>query len=345
MGQSNHALAHSTTVAGERVRRVLVVAPGTSPATQMIYALPFQTLAGTGFSWRIVPEYHLNVDDLKDIHLLILYRCIQGSSLTWLRYARLKQIKVIYELDDDLLEPPEDEVWGKRYRLSRLSEIIRNFLAEADLVKAGSPELAKRLQAKGYPAIYQPYAAKNMTSFKERMAEPPYRVGYFGSPHHLPDIEMIVPALQHIKDALQDQIQLEFIGCYPRQWQQLGAKIYPFETDYDAFLECLTNRQWSLGLVPLRKTAFNAAKSNSKFRELTAAGVLGIYSHLAPYQGSVINGDTGWFAGDSPQEWQATILNALRCPKRPEMLQRARTLLLKDHHPQMVAKNWISLIP
>ena len=326
-----------------KAQHILVVAPEKSTATRMVYEIPFRLLSGPNFSWRTVSEYYLRLEDLNDIQVLILYRCIQDSTLSLARFARLLRIRVIYELDDDLLEPPEDVSWGKRDRSGHLSQIIKMFLDEADQVKAGSPELARRLQERGYPTVYQPYTAKICDSLTEDTGAP-YRIGYFGSPHHRDDIEMITPALLALKEELQEQVEFEFLGCYPQGWQQLKASVFPVEPDYENFLEILTERHWTLGLAPLQPTSFNEAKSNSKFRDYTAAGILGVYADLAPYRDSIIHNQNGWLAGKSPEEWYEMIKKALFSTNRIIMIGQARKLLQAVYSPETVARNWVALL-
>jgi Glycosyltransferase len=340
---NNSGLTEPATLVAAIEQNVLVVTAGMSAVIRSVYEIPFRVLASPSFSWCIVLEHQLKIEDLRGINALILYRCIQGSTLSLVRLARLTNIQVIYELDDDLLEPPEDESWGLRYRTSHLSQIIKLFLAEVDLIKAGSPELAGRLKEKGFPAVYQPYSIQTRDLAMEETGSP-YRVGYFGSPHHRKDIEMIFPALLAIKELFEQQVEFEFIGCYPEAWQQLNAKIFSYEPDYEKFLDFLTGRHWSLGLAPLRPTVFNAAKSNSKFRDYTAAGVIGIYADLAPYKDSIIDGQNGWLAKDSWQEWKENIKKALLCTERLKMLQNARNLLQTVYSPEAVARNWANLL-
>ncbi len=324
-------------------QQVLIVASQAAPATRMIYEIPFRILSGPFLGWRIIPEYYLKPSDIEGINVLVLYRCFKGSTLSIIRLARVRRIKVVYELDDDLIDPPVDENWGVRFRNSHFPEIIKMFLAEADLIKAGSPELARRLNERGYPAIYQPYTAK-ICELTVKTIESPYRIGYFGSPHHRNDIEIIFPALLKIKESFQDQVVFEFIGCYPSGWRQLTACIMPFKSDYETFMEFLAGRRWSLGLAPLRRTSFNEAKSNSKFRDFTAAGTLGIYSDSAPYRDSILNTQNGWLVKDSSEEWYETIKKALCNSERAAMLQQARKLLQTVYSPESVARNWVILL-
>jgi len=334
----------TTNLCGESSRRLLVVVPEFSAGVRIAYDLPFRLLERGKFIWRVTPEYYLKYEDLAGINLLILYRCLQGSTLSLVRLARANRIKVLYELDDDLLEPPEDESWGRRYRQGQVARIIGSFLTEADFVKAGSPELAHRLTERGYPAVYQPYTAKVCEPSARGGAGRPYRVGYFGSPHHRRDIEAIFPALREIKEGFHEEVMFEFYGCFPEDWRSLKAETIPYEPDYELFLDALAGRSWDLGLAPLRRTSFNMAKSDGKFRDYTAAGILGVYSDLAPYRSEVIDGQNGWLAGDSPENWYEKIKEALASTDRFQMFIRARELFQEKHSPALVAANWYALI-
>ncbi|NLW10028.1 MAG: hypothetical protein GX036_09270 [Firmicutes bacterium] len=142
------------------LHKILVVSPGRGAAITIAYELPFSVLQADGFTWDFRLEGELNAGDLTGCTLLVLYRCRQARTIALLRLARKRGIPVLYELDDDLLAPPPDESWGQLYREDFRRQIIETLLAEADLVKAGSPELAKRLKKQGFRAVYQPYPVK-----------------------------------------------------------------------------------------------------------------------------------------------------------------------------------------
>ena len=309
------------------------------------YQIPFEILQLQGIlTYKIVLERHFTIEELKDIEGVILYRCIRGNTLSLVRYARQKGIKVIYEIDDGLLNPPLNEDWGQHYIHCGIPQIIRMFLEAADLVKAGSRILAERMRVEGFASIYQPYAVLPRT-IKEILKGPPYRIGYFGSFHHQKDINLIFPALLTINEALGEQVEFEFVGCAPEGWRRLSKVGFGnFEFNYELFLDDLAARQWTIGLAPLRPTHFNEAKSNSKFREYAAVGVIGIYADLAPYHDCVIHGKNGWICGSEPEDWVEVVKKIINDRFRLRMIQEARNYIGVNHNPETVAGNWMDLL-
>jgi glycosyltransferase involved in cell wall biosynthesis len=323
---------------------ILIATPEDGVLTQMAYSIPFATLSQEKLEWRLVFEAHLQRSDLAGVDCLILCRCSNSATLSVVRFARHHGIKVLYELDDNLLEPPLDEEWGRRYSQSCRPRVIELLLDESDLIKAGSPELARRLLRRGYRAIYQPYAI-NLLPLQPERVTPPYRVGYFGTRHHRSDLNRIFPALLKVEETLGPKVEFQFIGCHPDRWEKLRhAKVQGPITDYQKFLTELASSGWTLGLAPLRPSSFNQAKSDSKFRDLSAAGVVGIYADVAPYRNTIRQGVNGWLCGDDPQEWYRTIMRSLASPHRRKMLENARAQLLERNHPTIIANQWLSLI-
>lgn len=324
------------------LHKILVVSPGRGPAITIAYELPFSILQAHGFAWDFRLEGELDAGDLTGCALLVLYRCRQARTVAFLRLARKKGIPVLYELDDDLLAPPPDESWGELYQKEFCRYIMETLLAEADLVKAGSPELAKRLEERGFSAFYQPYAAPLLPlPARKREEASLFHVGYFGTPHHRKDIEAIFPALLRIDELFRGRVQFEFIGCYPEGWAKLKrAVIHPCIHDYAGFLRKLAALNWTVGLAPLRPTPFNEAKSDSKFRDYTAAGITGVYADLPPYRQAVRPGINGWLAGNHPTQWVEKISEALRDPKRGEKLAAAREQARGINSPETVAAAW-----
>lgn len=323
------------------IYRILIAAPEKSATVYMSYILPFSE--NPDISWSFVFEQNLCSTDIVKCDVLILFRCFQGSSLSMVRLARKRGVLVIYELDDDLLHLPDDEVWGRFWINSQLSKVVRLFLAESTVVKTGSKELARRLCAQNIPSVFFPYAVKPFAQPEPLI--PPFRIGYFGSAHHQKDIEIILPSFHLLEQRYPREIVFEFFGCRPEGWSQIkNVQTFPYITDYPNFLSALSERRWALGLAPLRNTPFNRAKSDSKFRDFSAVGVLGVYTKIAPYLDSVIEGRTGWFAGDDPEEWMRFIVNALFNSNRELMLQEVREQIEKNNHPEIIANHWLNLL-
>ncbi len=322
-------------------KRVLIVSSQTG--YEQIYKIPFKLLSDSGYGFRMIPEYNLKAGDIVETDYLILYRCTSGPVLSLVRLAKAKKVPVIYELDDDLLALPDDTEWGQRCIDRGLSWVVSLFLREAGIIKAGSPELARRLEKRGYFTVYQPYPVKFIKKEGISLGSP-YKIGYYGTRHHQPDISAIFPALEAVQNVLNSKVAFEFIGCCPQDLPRLkNAEVFQSVVGYELFLGFLAGRNWDLGLVPLYRTYFNEAKSSSKFRDLTAAGITGIYSDVLPYRECIIHGRNGWLCEDSPAAWAEMILTGLKSIDRFNLISFARQQLQQENSPEKIAQNWDSL--
>lgn len=328
-----------------RPKNLLVVAAADDAGVQICYRIPFELLTAQQFAtYRILRESEFQLGDLEKVDCLILYRCLRGETLSLARYARRKKLQVVYELDDDLLDPPADASWGLRYIRNGLPQIIGLFLESATVIKAGSPELAVRIGAKGFPVIHHPYPVI-IREIPPEKDKPPCRIGYFGTPHHQNDITAIFPALTALEREFGDEVEFEFLGCAPPEWPKLKRACFlSCNLKYECFLDTLTARQWSIGLAPLQPTRFNGAKSNGKFRDYTAAGIPGIYADWTPYRDCVRHGVSGWLCGPDSEEWLRVIRQVLREEKRNEVLTAARDLVRIDHSAAAAAQKWRLLL-
>lgn len=325
--------------------KVLVITPARNASTVMAYDLIFNVLSAAGLiAASIVLEHRIEPMMLNGADLVILCRCSNERSLSLMRLARKKKVPILYELDDDLLFPPEDELWGQKIIRLRHTEILRLFLNEADRIKAGSELLASRLKNLGYPAFYLPYPVELLESPLPKK-DSLIRIGYYGTPHHRNDIAFILPALIEVQNQCPEEIIYEFYGCFPNDVSKLrNVSCLPFTHNYHDFLKNLSKRNWTLGLAPMKPTAFNEAKSDSKFREYAAVGVPTVFCNIAPYRSLVIHNHNGWLAEPTLEDWSQKIMFALNHPDKESIVRNARIKVQIDNAPQRIGMLWMDMV-
>jgi len=71
---------------------------------------------------------------------------------------------------------------------------------------------------------------------------------------------------------------------------------------------------YQLGLAPCFDSAFNRARSHTKLFDITRVGAVGIYSEGLPYQGKVIDGQTGLLVPNDSRLWIEAISKLLEAP-------------------------------
>lgn len=227
---------------------------------------------------------------------------------------------VIYETDDLLTDLPESHPEFEAYARNRhltLACIANSdaVIVSTEVLKARHAPFNSRVQVFANtldrPLWQQPLAPRWVAA-----AGQPLTIGFCGSHTHVPDLEAIAPALERIQADYGARVRFSFFGCITERLKRLPNLSYRegfvSYADYPALLRSL---DFDIGLAPLGHNEFNANKSHIKYLEYAACGIPGIYSDLAPYNASVVHGDTGLLAGDTAESWYDAIAQLIEQPR------------------------------
>jgi glycosyltransferase involved in cell wall biosynthesis len=249
-----------------------------------------------------------------------------------LAWARRSRIPVVYQIDDDLLAVPKDLGPRKHayHNASDRLDAVRTLLAGSDLVYASTERLRERLL--GYfPESPIIAGAINCSG---RIVRPPELsaasvVGYMASADHLPNLMMVLPAVERLLER-HPQLSFELFGSIPvpERLQRFKARVrqVPPVLGYDGFIHELAKRRWDVGICPLTPTAFNLTKSNNKWVEYTSAGIAVVASANMIYD-ECCAGDCGILARTN-DEWFAALERLVTDDLvRREMVARAQRKL------------------
>ena len=128
---------------------------------------------------------------------------------------------------------------------------------------------------------------------------------------------MIEPALFQLAEKYGNKIAFTFMGCASEFVQRLpGFSLLPFEPSYKAYACKLQTTPIDIALAPLLDTPFNRTKSNIKWLEYSACGIVGIFSDLTPYNSYVKQGKTGLLVDNSPENWFDAMDSLVRHPRK-----------------------------
>ncbi len=200
-----------------------------------------------------------------------------GSAIV--AWARRNHVSVIYQLDDDLLSVPIS--LGERKHAyhnapERLAS-VRALLTGSTLVYASTERLRERLlnHFPDLPVVAGPINCSG------RVIRTPVKgrariLGYMASADHLPNLQMILPAIVTLLDR-HPQITFELFGSIPipSDLERFGERVrkVPPVSSYETFLQRFGERGWDIGICPLEPTEFNLTKSNNKWIEYTSLGI------------------------------------------------------------------------
>jgi processive 1,2-diacylglycerol beta-glucosyltransferase len=227
-------------------------------------------------------------------------------------FARKSGIPIIYELDDLLLELPNVHPDLEAYLETRPS-ILRAAL-EADAITTSTSSLFDYLKPYN-PNIWllQNFLIDRFWKLKEPEPDIPENgvvtIGYMGGHGHIPDMEMIYPALQRILDRYEQKVQIKFWGLRPSNDFMNRPNVswtHPYLVEYAAFADYFMQQTCDIFIAPLQDNLFNRCKSGIKFLEYSSLGVPGVYSDLPPYNELILHRQNGLLASTN-NDWEESL--------------------------------------
>ena len=275
------------------------------------------------------------------LHVLVLQRLGRATGgpeavANLVRTAKSRGIRLIYDLDDNLLDPHPDPASESEIAPHRRS--IHTLLRAADHVTVSTPALADRLRRLHPRITVLPNALdeRRLTSPPPRAPgtrlHPRLHIGYFGTFTHLTDLMSVAAPLRAALVQLdRPRLTLCGISTDPRL-PALFAEVADVDTlpataDYQSFLNQMSARMdWDIGLAPLAAGPFEATKSDIKFLEYAAHGIPGLYSAHPAYT-VVEPGTLGLVA--PPHAWTQSILTLARDPGLRRRIAAAAGMYLR----------------
>ncbi len=257
--------------------------------------------------------------------VVVLTRYGHQFGVKILEYFRSKNVPVIYHIDDDLLDIP-DELGAeikKRQGAESMIETRRFLLGNCDLIYASTRYLAALFQKKFpgqkiFHGIYAPYM-KDFISVDNSREHQELIIGYMGSKGHQHDLATVVPVISRLLGEREDLV-FEVFGTIkmPKELELFGSRVrsYSVKKSYVEFLSYLASLKWDVGLAPLANSTFNRCKAPTKFIEYTACNIPVIASNISVYT-DVISSEGGVFVD---QDWYASISKILDDAKKRQRM-------------------------
>lgn len=318
-------------------------------------------LTGSGFVRVSLPystpllTNNFNIQELNSLPLpspgsiAVIQRDATGFSLdqlqSWYANWMINAGKLIYEIDDDLLD--RDALLIRHFS-GDLDETISKveFLARcANVIHVSTPFLAERLFSYNKNIriipnfldskiwrIHESNGVKNSSiDFSERRV---VRICYIGTPTHDDDLNIIKAAMQAIEVKYGGQIEIDVIGGFQKTPATFGKRVaLPKQCDYPSFVNWLIcQKSWDIGIIPLASNNFNKSKSYLKFLEYAALGLSIVLSEGITYSPVAKNGVNSLVVSNSTQEWVNALSTLIENSNfRVELARQAKIELLQYH--------------
>jgi hypothetical protein len=279
--------------------------------------------------------------------VVVLCRHVAPKFARILRWVEETGRPLIYELDDNLLDIPQ-EIPGLDYARDPASRAaLIACIRRADVVHVYSPTLQECVSS------YNPSV---------RVVTGPLDWGLI--PDTLPARDPRRMRLVYATSRRQDRIASMVVGPLLRALDQFpqtevtvwGPRIGALErhprvrhlaviADYDRFVSHFVREAFDIGLAPLPNDQFHRCKSNNKFREYASCGVAGIYSDMPVYNQSIVDGDTGLLAGDGEEAWFRALQRLIAdASLRDRVVHNARRYARCHFNQETTDAEWMASI-
>jgi glycosyltransferase involved in cell wall biosynthesis len=252
--------------------------------------------------------YHrLRHELMLDADVLVLNNICDADLLPVIRYRKTRGKLTVYELCDDLDALPPASPMRAFYSQPNNMLLIKRLAHYCDALQFSSPELEKKYSHLNRRCCVFPNQVLMASPERTQKSEETVIVGWGGSVGHLHDMAKISDRLIHWIMS-RDNVRL-YLMCADSIWELFEAlpadRKRRFATgtvdDYYSFVSHL-----DIGIAPLEDTAFNRSRSDVKFLELAAHGVVPVLQATGPYLRSAKHGRTA-FLFNTPDQLISTL--------------------------------------
>lgn len=281
-----------------------------------------------------------NVDCINEADLVLFQRDFPSDLDAYnhiSNYARSVSKPVVYDIDDLLIDLPENHPDRKKgYYAPALLPMLQATI-DADLITTSSSKLRQTLlQYNNNVSVLPNFLDDNIWKFKNLKRKSNHKttiIGYMGGVSHEPDLELITPVLLDLIKQYSTSIKFVFYGVKPPKviFDLPQVNWLPSKTlNYKEFAEDFQLLDVDIFIAPLVYNLFNRCKSSIKFLEYSTLSVPGVFSRLEPYTDVVSDNENGLLAS-SLDEWYEQLVRLINdCDLRCQLALNAQETSKKE---------------
>lgn len=291
---------------------------------------------GIDIHWANHQHLSAGIFDMDAAHkadLIVIQRHFPGAETKNILNKIIRiGVPIVYDLDDAYLDFPRSHPLYTP--INKRVPYIKWMLKESDLVTVSTPALKASLRrCTRRPILVQP----NIVCWELFDAYPRSRTGQFnllvsGTTTHYGDWSIIEEPLAMFLNAYPDKVRVTFFGGMPARFvNHPSVSCIDFQATYKAYAAHIKELDIHAALVPLEDNSFNRCKSDIKWLEYSAAGIVGIFSNITPYRASIRNGENGLLVDNSVNGWFEGMRQLLLNKEATfSMLEKARLEVLQQ---------------
>ena len=224
--------------------------------------------------------------------VLVLCEVADADLLPTLRYRDARGLLNVFEINDNVLHIQPWNSTAAFYRQPINRSLLLQLASQSHCMQVSTPELQHRFAKAWQPCRVFVNHLWSVPPLQAKSSE--LCIGWGGSLGHLEDIQWALPALKRVFTRYPD-LRLALMG--PEVLTGLFSWLEPDRLSFTPsgslaqYMEFLSKLH--IGITPLLPTEFNRCRSDVKFLEYAASGVVSLCSDLEPYRFSVRHGENG----------------------------------------------------
>ena len=321
--------------------RVLLIYKLMIPSVRLCGHCQLEDLAARGaVEYRCRTTMGVSRQDLAWAETVLMCRLDNAYELRLARLLKQAGKNLVYVMDDDLLNVPESLASAPYYRQKQVQESIRGIIGLSDAILSPSPVLLGKYARDGRRGILLEEPAIDPLPREPREPGRPVCIGFAGSVDRAGDIEQLLKdTLLRIHREYGPRVNFTFFGAVPSFAGELNARCVPYCDSYDAYRSALRELRIDIGLAPMPDTPFHACKHYNKFVEYAAAGCVGVFSDVPPYD--QLRSSFGWelLCPNNADAWYAMLTRLIDHPEeRERMLARQDELVATAFSVPVIAE-------
>lgn len=274
------------------------------------------------FDSAIPPDpSHLRL--LADCATLVVVRYLPPSWLTPLSRLRSAGTRLVYLMDDDLLDSQAHLLLPPDYRRRLWQRITRHHRSLQKLVDAiwvtSDYLAAKYAHLSAQQVALSPHSS--LLAIRSRL-----QLAYLGTSVHTQEFEWLFALLRQLQRR-HSSTHIELFGDLKinRRFRGLPRVRILHPMHWHNYLAETAQRRIDILLTPLLEAPFNAARAPVKLIDAARTGAAGLYSDRPPYRGFVRHGEDGLLLDDRHETWLLAIDRLIADPReRRRLAQGAR---------------------
>lgn len=313
--------------------------------------------------WEVMSLHSSRIPKLTSGDAVIVQRdggILESKRIpNWINRVKDAGARLIYEVDDDLLDSEALISRGYRGDALELAHRVKTFAQFADCVTVSSNALLKKFLAINSrtvlvhnaldqdlwqltPGLKKRCPQTGSSRFGGRIV-----IGYVGTPTHDRDLDVIREAMHRLSIRYPGRIDFRVIGGFSPSADKFGYSIsIPAGNDYPSFSRWLRQiADWDIAVAPLSSDPFNNSKSFLKYLEYAALGVPAICSPSPEYASVVVNGQNGLLADNTTEAWLAALSDLIEHPERRALIaSKAYDYVCDNHTLRCVSHKLLSVL-